>query len=91
MIITLSQKHIDEGVKQDCHHCPAALAIAEATGEEFVEVATAIRWGEDPTGSGGWKWKHRVSTPPILREFMDRYDSGLLVEPITFELEQEKT
>ena len=86
MIITLSQKHIDEGVKQDCHYCPAALAVKEATGEELVEVATAIRWGEDWTGDESWKWKHRSPTPRAVREFLDRFDRGLLVKPIEFEL-----
>ena len=87
MKITLTQKHIDEGVLQNPAFCPAALAIKEATGEELVEVATAIRWGEDWTGDESWKWKYRVSTPSIVREFIHRFDSGLPVEPITFELE----
>ena len=84
MKIPLTQKHIDDGVKGSCGWCPAALAINDATGGNKVSVdPKRTCWGTKPNGH----WKHCIDTPPAVREFLDRYDSGLPVEPFEFELE----
>ena len=36
MTVTLSQKHIDEGVPKDCFNGPAARAVQEATGKRVA-------------------------------------------------------
>ena len=85
MIITLSQKHIADGVRNSCKHCPAALAIKEGADVEYASV------GPDTLSFGCLQDRiYNSDTPPNVRIFMTCFDSGLPVEPITFELEQEK-
>lgn len=85
MTIVLSQKHIDEGVAMDCGACPAALAVAEATGEKTTVGGHTICWGLN-MGHNSHYWKHFAKTPKHVVKFMNRFDAGLPVEPITFEL-----
>lgn len=79
MKIHVTQKHIDEGVRTDCENCPVAKAITEATKHHAVVDQDLICWTP--------YYRHDVPTPPAVREFIDRFDSGRMVEPFTFELE----
>ncbi len=84
MIISITQKLIDEGVRKDCNSCPTAKAIENSTGCEWVSVySDKIYWGTPHVAEDFYS----MPTPPAIREWMDRYDSGLLVGPISFELE----
>jgi len=87
MTISITQKHIDEGVRNHSASRMVALAIEEATGTLVTAVGRLqILWGD----VGGWlegsACKYWMKTPPAVREFLDRYDSELPVEPISFEL-----
>ena len=88
MTIFITQKHIDEGVRRHSASRPVALAIEEATGTLVTAVGPSqILWGD----IGGWlegsASEYWMETPLAVREFMERFDSKLPVEPITFELE----
>jgi len=83
MTIPITQKHIDEGERKSCQSGPVALAIRDATGVAFVRAYPfSIHWGHF-----GMFCPEKMKPPPAVREFMDRYDSELPVEPISFELE----
>ena len=82
MKITVTQKQIDEGVPGSGKNSPVAKAIAEKTNDEerYAEVSIlGIFYYVDGI-------HYRVDIPPAVREFIDRFDSGLPVEPFTFEL-----
>ena len=85
MKITVTQKHIDEGVQKSCHHCAVAKAVDEAinaTGpyESYVGAVSIFWWiGED---------SYRMKIPIHIKEWMTRFDSKLKVAPFTFELEE---
>ena len=86
-IISVTQKHIDEGVQKSCDSNPVALAIAEATGAPSDAFNDWILWGPSSNiEERGFAFKYSTKTPSAVREFMDRYDEGLPVEPISFEL-----
>ena len=85
MKISITQDHIDRGIRFNCSRCPAALAIIEATGRE-VEVSIS------------WVWLHekkyeraarRIRISPEVSQFMREFDVGLPVLPFDFELEME--
>lgn len=84
MTISITQKHIDEGGREHCGNSPIARAIKEATKSNEVFVG---HYGIGYEREHGY-FKHVMpKTPPTVREFMDRFDEGLPVEPFTFELE----
>ncbi len=85
MKIHVTQKHIDEGMREHCGNNPIAKAIKEATKSDEVFVGHyGIGYGKRERGY----FKHVIPiTPPAIREFMDRFDEGLPVAPFTFELE----
>ncbi|KKN40303.1 hypothetical protein LCGC14_0734600 [marine sediment metagenome] len=86
MSISITQKLIDEGVRKDCNACPTAKAIEDATGLPARVTSATIHWGDVGGCFEGSAYKYRMDTPPAVREFLDRYDEGLPVEPISFEL-----
>ena len=87
MTISITQKHIDAGVPGSCDNHPVALAVRESTGMLCIANTNAIEWGQRDALRCGYPHEHYMCTPSAVREFMDRYDEGLPVEPISFELE----
>ena len=75
MTITITQKHIDAGVRGSWCKCPIALAIKEK--------------GKWYHAGKRWLLVNDVdyATPPVVHKWMDRFDEGLPVEPMSFELE----
>lgn len=77
MKIEVTQKHIDYGKRWSTKSCPVALAIAEATGSRvrispYRNIVHAMR--------------QVLNIPEEATRFMDKFDVGLPVEPMTFEL-----
>ena len=94
MKITVTQSDINQGALQHSVFRPIARAVERATGNLAARVGyLEICWGD----VGGWlegsAYKYRMKTPAVVCEFMRRlslfiFDSGLPVEPFTFELER---
>jgi hypothetical protein len=82
MIINVTQNHIDEGVIEDCHHCPVAKAICEQVPQcTYIEVCNdTIRI--DAAG------RHlTLKTRADVSRFIDDFDGAGKVEPFSFELD----
>ena len=77
MNIQVTQEHIKQGVRRDCHYCPVALALRETLTE--ANYTGVFSTGINVDG---------VMHPTIesVKDFMDAFDGGLPVEPFSFEL-----
>lgn len=77
----VTQKFILQGHRKDCFRCPVALAAQEVTGDDMANAGPCtIIWKVDGV-------EYEMETPGYVCEFMDRFDEGLPVEPITILLE----
>ena len=80
--VTVTARHIDEGVPCTTTRCPVALAIMETVRPVRVDVqAGVINFG---TGPGQYT---AVVPPDEVTWFVDEFDDLLPVEPFTFTLE----
>lgn len=85
MLVTIevTQEHIDRGARKYCGGCPVALAIAEKVADG-VDVRVGGYWVSCQRGDG-------VSASDIIpgpiQSFIERFDNGASVSPLTFELE----
>jgi hypothetical protein len=85
MRIRVTQRDIDEGVQNNCFHCPVARAIKRAfkAAEVWVrEIIIIKKLGSQLT----------YVTPPAAVDFIERYDSSMLEfespKPFSFTLDQ---
>lgn len=82
MKVSVTQKHIDQGVKGSTTHDPVALAMKDAG---------AIRVWVSPVYLG-WTDANRktysVPTPDEVLRFMKVFDNGAYVQPFEFEVRQ---
>lgn len=81
MIITVTQKHIDEGLIADCSRCPVALAIREVFPyvDEILIRSTDVWLGKGENLI--------VKELPIgVRFFIRNFDNDKDVKPFSFEL-----
>lgn len=82
MTINVTQEHIDRGTMEDCEHCPVALAINEAIPGTRSDV------GGNQIYIGNYHCTSReIQTPEVVRQFIARYDSDVLVKPFSFTIE----
>ncbi len=76
MILNITQKHIDSGIRKDCTNCPVAVLLKEM-GHKYVGV------------SYGWlqfgKFKANIAHTE-LSEFIMSYDKGENVKPLETEI-----
>ncbi len=79
MIVSVTKDHIKRGKRLDCQECPIALALLDATGENFVAVGTRISVGY---------FNRYVATRSCLR-FIRKFDNGDKVKPFNFRLVEE--
>jgi hypothetical protein len=82
--VTVTQKQIDIGKRGDCWSCAAAMAVKKATkgsGWTFKSIGWSI------ANFSKHKKYIGITLPVIAIEFIDRFDNGLSVEPISFTLE----
>lgn len=77
MTITITAADIEQGNKNCAYSCPASLALRRQTGTCWA-VARRCAYAE-----GGGEFV----PPPELRAWIDAFDTGLPVEPTTFEVE----
>jgi hypothetical protein len=78
MKVAVTAEDITKGMPGDFRECPIALALNRTTNQSwFVGTTTAWRKGS-PTGDD-------VQLGDSVRAFIDRYDSGEVVDPFEFE------
>lgn len=78
--VTVTKKHIDEGVRLSNQLCPLALALRDG-GQSAVAVYSAVVLLLGfPVGAAEY-----VPSPPT-KKFIQRFDAGMPVEPGTFSL-----
>lgn len=82
MKIKVTEKHIANGLRDDCTNCAVALAMKEAL-PKFNQIYVGTRGA---TGhSRGWIAFHKP-LPEEVTEFIISFDRGESVEPFEFEL-----
>ena len=77
MKISVTQQHIDRGVKGSATSDPIALALLDAGWEKAYAGASTLKD----------KNRYAFTTPPEVYRFMRDFDTGRRVEPFDFELE----
>ncbi len=75
MLIKVTEKHIRDGKKVDCLHCPVALAIREHIPNALVGPCYMTTWEKGDT-----------PFPPEVTRFIRSFDLNEHVEPFEFEL-----
>jgi hypothetical protein len=84
MIINVTQKHIDEGTRNNCDTCPVALALNEATERTWIVGSDSAAYKGNFAGFG---WSDDIKLPLEARRFIARVDSKRSVLPFSFELD----
>ena len=79
MLIEVTQEDIDHGIRNDCTECPVALAIKRASGNWFGVIVLVL--------NGICVRGRTYRTPRQVAQFIQAYDRGESVGPITFTLE----
>jgi hypothetical protein len=78
MKITVTQEHIDKGIREDCTACPIALALRERGFDKYSVGRYAIypNWGR----------RGAVGLSRAAVRFTREFDQGLPVQPFSFNL-----
>ena len=76
--ISITQDHIDQGIRASCNKCPLALAIKEIFPDKKILVGYNVVFVNSYIG---------IELPEDLMEFIYSFDSGKLVEPREFQLD----
>ena len=81
--ISVSQKHIDDGIRGLCKYCPVALAIEEALAGKYqqVNVTNYNLWIDN-----GDIIPIYIGLPESVQAFICDYDKDSPVEPFSFEI-----
>ena len=85
--ITVTAEHIANGIRENCEHCPIALALAEAFPGAGVHVDGDYNTGIAPNGGlGGW---YEIQLPHEALEFIWDFDDGGAekVVPFSFDVD----
>jgi hypothetical protein len=86
MKITLEQKHIEQGIRNNPRQCPIALAINERLDGYFASVGPF----DLVLIPASKKFNRFCRNPLEFKAFMNLFDKGQPVEPFTFDLDIEK-
>lgn len=79
MLIEVTQKHIDDGIRCDGQRCAVALAIREKVGFDVGFAMGLVMCGID---------EQTYVLPMIATNNMVAFDNGRKVQPFTFEMEK---
>lgn len=74
MIVNVTQKHIDEGIRCKCDSCPVALALEDDTGVKWWVGCYSFRRG-----------LANLSMPVLVDLWIQNFDAGRPVVPFSFE------
>jgi hypothetical protein len=83
LLIKVTQKHINNGIKELCSQCPVALALKDAIPEAIIVKAFEYRLVYLTKN----KVCYQAPSPNSVRDFINRFDASLSVEPFEFEVE----
>jgi hypothetical protein len=90
LVVAVRQFHLERGEPYNARTCPVALALNEADPDWEWTVGKArihARLRCDPD----WKIFQRWVIPPVLAAYVDAFDMGVEVGPLTLTLtEREK-
>lgn len=81
MKITVTQDDIAAGVRDSCFKCPIARAVNRAFG-----IDNAVVGPREVSHYRGNRKLWQFPLPPEARQFITRFDHGLPVAPMEFEL-----
>lgn len=81
MLIKVTQVHIDNGCRLSCSQCPIALAIYETSA-----LIRNVRVRKITTFTDLYHGDKAFKLPDEALEFIQKFDSGLKVEPFEFTL-----
>lgn len=82
MIITVTQEHIDKGVKKHCERCALSLAFHDS-GFPKAGIGVMSVW---PFGLDKEHEQRRWDLPEKAVSFREGFDGGWPVKPFTFEM-----
>lgn len=82
--ISVTQKHIEEGIQQICNRCPIALAIRDLLPLHWPNDESVSVWGG---AADLYPSKTRLLLPDAAIQFIEDFDIGEIVQPFSFELE----
>lgn len=79
MIVTVNvtQDHIVSGLRQNCYHCPVAIAMEVSTGQEWSVYVIGARRLCDSVF---------LDLPDAVRIFASNFDKGHSVAPFSFDI-----
>ena len=85
MTFTVTQEHIDRGIRSSCTSCPIALAACvsdlDVRGASVSPgVILVLFESHHPSRS--------YALPLVAGQWMDAYDAGKTVHPFTFDAEE---
>lgn len=83
MIIKVTQKHIDNGVKNNCEACPVALAMKDKGMRDIRVMPNMFECIEFTSKAG---LIHLRDMPNKVMEFVAKFDTGKKVKPFEFRL-----
>jgi hypothetical protein len=87
MIIQVTQKDIDKGLKSSCYECPIALAFKRKVKNQIL-FGYAVNYESIDHFTKDNKW-YIYALPKKAQTFIKRFDGGKPVEPFTFEIEKD--
>lgn len=83
--VTVAKADIDEGVCGDGELCPVAIALTRTLNRNVVVEDSDISVYKP----SGMSLEQRIPTPRIVKDFINKFDAGMPVEPFEFELDVE--
>jgi lysophospholipid acyltransferase (LPLAT)-like uncharacterized protein len=86
MIIQVTQKDIDKGLKSTCYYCPVALAFKRKIKSE-IPCGVAVN-AKNIHHFHGKSWD-RYNLPKEAKKFIQRFDNDKPVKPFSFEIKKD--
>lgn len=86
--VDVTTYHIRNGERKNCERCAIAMAITPLLPvKHHASVSPEAVHVRHDRGMLGYEFKGISPLPQVAIEWIEQYDSGLPVKPITFEIE----
>jgi hypothetical protein len=86
LTVNVTQEDIDAGVAKDCRRCPVAKALARALNSVVAHASDNILASLTLIG-GRFYCDQIVPAPPVVADFVRRFDAGQPISPFTFPID----